>query len=238
MSITPTSTNNTGTQRIEVNQDGLFQVDGRTLDMIGLVFSIQNETKLFAQNRLTLTAQQLWDSNEEAKQLIFLLNHVRGMRPTGDADATVKADKVEEVFNSYSTEFGKSAIKQYDLKDLCKFGYSVKYNGRTVRNFNQHDARDSLGKQFVDTLVLGVSKGKNFRTVDCVVTMNISDMKQAEVDQLIEGIKSQISSVSSRQELLNNDTQKYTRLADETKEAMSAIEKSIANFLTNEESKI
>jgi hypothetical protein len=185
----------TNNKRIAVNQDGLFEVKGRVVDMIGLIFEVQSATKSFAQNRLALTAEELWHTNEDSKKLIYLLNKVRGIRPSGGPDSTVEASKIANIGINYSTLHDNvNPFREFDLKELAFLG--------------------------------GTGKGE------------YGDMKQAQVDQLIEGIKSKLSAVSSKQELLNNDIQKYTRLSDETKEEISTIEKAISNAHVTEEAKI
>lgn len=193
------SAHNTQTQRIAVTQDGLFEVKGKVMDMISLIYQIQGETSDFAQDRLMLTARQLWDTNQESKQLIDLLNQTRSIRPTGDADASVDAPKVKKIFDDYKTTYGSDALKDFDLYTLAKLDKPKIYDASPPK---------------------------------------YKALKQAEVDQLIEGIKSQLSTISSKQEMLNNDTQKYTRFSDESKEAIAAIEKAVSNSYTETESKI
>ncbi len=65
-----------------------------------------------------------------------------------------------------------------------------------------------------------------------------ADYKQAEIDQMIEGIKSYLSSVNSDQQMIQLDTQRYTHTVDETSESMSSIEKAFAQAMETIISKI
>ena len=224
---------------ISVNNEGMFQVKGRAVDMIGLIFEIQNETKAFAQNRLSLTAQELWDTNEESKKLVFLLDRVRALRPTGDADAKVADDKLTELVTDYNDKYGGNPFWDFGVGSLVKPQYILTDDdGKKVDTLNQDDMAKVFGYANYSIVMPEANIGGIYEGKHVMVNLSFDKTKQAEVDQLIEGIKSKISTINSTQELLNNDTQKYTRLSDETKEAMAGIEKAIDNFRTTEESKI
>ena len=243
--INSTSSNR---QAISVTDDGLFRVKGRVVDVIGLIFQIQSETKDFAQKHLELTAQELWNMNQKSKKLVYLLDQVRALRPTGDADAKVEGSKLDDLVVSYNEKYGGNPFYEFNVASLAKVSFTRKTtDGKNLSDLDSKEISKAYSSYSVYSkfmpkghetddqlsLVGSITGDKDFKSV-----LSFDKMKQAEVDQLIEGIKSQISTVSSSQELLNNDTQKYSRLSDETKEAMAAIEKAIDSTRISEESKI
>lgn len=226
--------------RISVDSQGLFKIKGHTVDIMGLIFQVQNDTKEFAQARLVRVAQDLLKTNEDSKKLISLLNAIRSIRPTGAADATVKGDKMLGIYNDYAKKHrGANPFGEFDLRSLAK----VKYNARFIfdgggKSISEEEARKESDYEVYASLTPNSNRGWGIDGKTAAVNLGFNDLKQAEVDQLIEGIKAKISAVSSKQELLNNDVQRYTRLSDETKEAISNIEKSLANAFVAEEGKI
>ncbi len=61
---------------------------------------------------------------------------------------------------------------------------------------------------------------------------------QAEIDQMIEGTKSYLSTINSNQQMIQLDTQRYTHTVDETSESMSSIEKAFTQAVETIISKI
>ncbi len=61
---------------------------------------------------------------------------------------------------------------------------------------------------------------------------------QSEVDQMIEGTKSYMSTINNDQQMIQLDTERYTHMVDETSESMASIEKAMANAIESVISKI
>ena len=245
------------TQRlmITLNAQGEFIMHGRAVDMVGLVFQMQEETSKLAQSRLSYTAKELWDANRKTKMITSFLNSVRGIRPTGDSTATVSSDKVYDICNKFRQTYKGDPFAMLGVKDLTPdISYTLYYinnetGSRQDEPSDAGEAKKLFKASFLDSLIPNQETIKPYvQAVKSVypnddkytvhITKKYADFKQAQVDQLIEGLKSKISNIGSAQELLQNDTQRYTRLADETKETMSDIEKTLYNVDTTLDSKI
>ena len=61
---------------------------------------------------------------------------------------------------------------------------------------------------------------------------------QSEMDQMIEGTKSYMSTINNDQQMIQLDTERYTHMVDETSESMASIEKAMSNAIESIISKI
>lgn len=172
--------------RVHVTPDGKFLVDGKQVGIMEVLFQVFQEASLHAKERLAISIQELKDANLKAKMATEWLNAVRGIRPTGDGDTSVKQGAMKDEVAKFKEKYpGHDPFKEFSISNMDKNSY-----------------------------------------------------KQSDIDQVIEGTKSYLSTVNSDQQMIQLNTERYTHMVDEANEAMSSIEKSISQTIETMISKI
>ena len=228
---------------IQVTDDGMFALDGKLLDIISLVFQVQRDTGKIAQERLAFTAKELWDANRQSKMVVFFLNGLRAIRPAGAADARVEAEDITEQAMKFKNLYGEDPFTKLGIGDMKPDPLYKVHNW--AKNKDGNRSEDSLRSHYHPKseaqmkIVTDLSLGEStFWIKGTSVTKMYDAVKQAELDQMIEGVKSQLSAINSKQQLMQTDTERYSHMADETKEHMASIEKTIANAIQATANKI
>ena len=245
MSVTPPSQN----MNIAVNDQGDITLNGRVVDILGIVFQVQKETSALAQDILSFVAERLFQINQDSKMAVEFLNQIRALRPTGDADSDIDDGELENVVNDFIDDYGKNPFTLLDLKDFEPDAqYKVTMPDGKEKTYDDEDDFHLMDEDGISTLKIDETETRsitlNHYKYDTSpykfeVTKTYKDnMKQAELDQLIEGVKSHLSTLNSDQELLQNNTKRYSQMSDETSEAMSSIEKNLFSSATSLEGKI
>ncbi len=265
----PADTQNGSTQNvshkshIRVDLEGLFVIDGKTYDVLAAIFLVQRDTGKIAQKRLASVAKELWRTNRKAKMIVFFLNGLRAIRPSGGADARVEADDITDQAAKFADIYGTDPFDQIGIKDMKpEMRYRVyKYtNGKEkrTRNMTEEDMvkfYKSWDKWHVSDRLKDMSVGQMLHwqnnvgfiltryggSIDkennSIVTKEYDAVKQGDLDQMIEGVKSQLSAVNTEQSLAQTDAEKYTKMTDETKEELAAVLKAYEGVVQAEASR-
>ncbi len=225
---------------IEVTDEGVFMSNGRAFDLLGLVFQVQRQTGKLAQERLAFVAKELWDTNRRAKMVVSFLNGLRSVRPDGGADSKADAHDLTEQIWKFEKTYGDDPFDKIGLEDMRPDPLYVFYKyDRKKKEWvkdsdlsqKQMEGRYYFHPNDIKTLEnLGLEERKDWLH-GTQASKEYDYIKQAELDQIIEGVKSQLSAINSKQQLMQTAIERYTRMSDETKEQMSTVEKTISNNL-------